>query len=118
MIFRQVCLVKEKKKEVKIYIEEQYRLPPKLRKAATDQHRKIFQVFHEKICQAKKKGLVVDMNETVMTFCVFGMMNWAYHWFKEKGELSIEEVAQQIIHTFFEGILKKEPLPTRGPRGE
>ena len=114
MIFRQVCVVKEKKKEVKIYIEEQSRLPPKLRKAATDQHRKIFRVFHEKIREAKEKSLIADINETVMTFCIFGMMNWAYHWFNEKGELSIEEVAQQIIHIFFQGILKKEALAARG----
>ena len=31
MVYRQVCLIKEKRKEIKIYMEEQYQLPPSLR---------------------------------------------------------------------------------------
>ena len=50
------------------------------------------------------------MNETVMAFSVFAMMNWAYRWFKEKGDLTIEDVAEDIIQIFFSGIFKEGVL--------
>lgn len=105
MIFRQVCLIKEKRKEIKIYMEEQYQLPMALRKKALKQHRKIYDIYYKKILEIKEKGLVQEINTTVMTFGLFAMMNWAYRWFKESGELSIEKVAGQIIDIFFLGIL-------------
>lgn len=105
MIFRQVCLIKEKSKEIKIYMEEQYQLPRALRKRALNQHRQIYDLYYTMICRIKRKGLIRDINETVMTFSIFAIMNWSYRWFQESGELSIEEVAEDIIAVFFRGIL-------------
>ena len=110
MIFRQVCLIKEKRKEIKIYMEEQYQLPTILRKRALKQHRQIYDIYYNMICKIKKKGLIRDIDETVMTFSVFAMMNWSYRWFEEEGRLSIEEVAEDIIRVFFGGIFKQDVL--------
>lgn len=119
MIFRQVCLMKEKRKEIKIYIEEQYQLPTPLRKKSLRQHRQIYDLYHKKIGEIKKRGLVRPINDTVMTFSIFAMMNWAYRWFQEKGGLSIEDVAGDIIKIFFSGILKEGVLPrTDGSKTE
>ena len=41
-----------------------------------------------------------------MAFANFGMINWVYRWFREDGEMTIEEVAEVIIRIFFNGILK------------
>ena len=108
MIFRQVCLICEKSKEIKIYIEEQYQLPPHLRKKALKQHRKIYNLYKNKIGEIVNRGLKHDINPTVMTFSIFAMMNWSYRWFKEDGKLSIEEVADNIIRIFFGGIMETE----------
>jgi hypothetical protein len=37
-------------------------------------------------------------------------MNWAWRWFKESGELSVEEVAENITDIFFNGILNSEKI--------
>lgn len=113
MVFRQVCLIKEKRKEIKIYMEEQYQLPAVLRKRALKQHRQIYDLYYNMICQIKERGLTRDIDETVMTFSIFAMMNWSYRWFKDKGRLSIEEVAEDIIRVFFGGILKVRCLGER-----
>lgn len=110
MVFRQVCLMKGKKKEIKIYMEEQYQLPTVLRKRALKQHRQIYNLYYNMICQIKEKGLIRDVDETVMTFAIFAMMNWSYRWFKNKGRLSIEEVAEYIIRIFFGGIFREGVL--------
>ena len=114
MIFRQVCLIKEKRKEIKIYMEEQYQLPTALRKQSLEQHRRIYDLYGQKILQLEKKGVLREMNETVMAFSVFAMMNWAYRWFKEKGDLTIEDVAGDIIQIFFSGIFKEGVLEKAG----
>jgi len=105
MIFRQVCLIKEKRKEIKIYMEEQYQLPTTLRKESIKHHRQIYDIYYNKISEIHDKGLYREIDKTVMTFCIFAMMNWAYRWFRDNGRLSIEEIAEHIIRIFFNGIL-------------
>ena len=110
MIFRQVCLMKRKRKEIRIYIEEQYQLPIVFRKMALKQHRQIYNLYYDILCKIKEKGLIRDIDETVMTFAIFAMMNWSYRWFRDKGRLSIEEVAEFIIRIFFRGIFREGVL--------
>ena len=105
MIFWQVCVTTEKRKEVKIYIEEQYQLPPRLRKSALKGHRQVYKLYYNKICEINQ-DLLPDMNRIAMAFANFGMINWVYRWFREDGEMTIEEVAEVIIRIFFNGILK------------
>jgi AcrR family transcriptional regulator len=109
MIFWQVCVTTEKRKEVKIYIEEQYQLPPGLRKKALKGHRQVYKLYYNKISEIPQE-LLPDMNRIAMTFANFGMINWVYRWFKEDGEMTIEEVADVIIRIFFNGILKNACL--------
>lgn len=106
MIFTQVCLIKEKRKEIKIYMEEQYQLPRVLRKEVLKQHRRIYDLYYGKLSEIKDAGLAANIDQTVMTFSIFAMMNWAYRWFNEKGPLSIEQVAEDIIRIVFSGILR------------
>jgi len=105
MIFRQVCLIKEKRKEIKVYMEEQYQLPTTLRKESIKHHRQIYDIYYNKISEIHDKGLYREIDKTVTTFCIFAMMNWAYRWFRDNGKLSIEEIAEHIIRIFFNGIL-------------
>jgi TetR/AcrR family transcriptional regulator, cholesterol catabolism regulator len=113
MIFRQVCLVKDKRKQIKIYLDEQNQLPSPLRNMALKQHRAIYEVYHKKITELVRKSHVRNkIDEAVMTFSVFAMINWAYRWFRESERLSIEEIAEVIIRIFFGGILKKGVLPS------
>ena len=112
MIFRQVCLIKEKRKEIKIYMEEQYQLPPPLRRKALKQHRQIYELYHTKISEVRDRGLLHAIDETVATFCIVSMINWSYRWFNVKGRLSIEEIAEHIIRVFFAGIFNKNATVT------
>ena len=112
MIFRQVCLVTKKRKEIKIYMEEQYQLPTILRKRALKQHRQIYDLYYNEICKITDEydELVRKIDKTVMTFGIFAMMNWSYRWFRDNGRLSIEEVAENITRIFFSGIFKEDLL--------
>ena len=106
MIFAQVSLLKTNRKGVKIYLEEQYQLPEQLRKKARKQHRDIYDIYYNKLCEIEKKkpGVFRNIDKTVATFTIFATMNWAYRWYREDGELSLEDVAVQLIDILFYGI--------------
>ena len=106
MIYRQVCLIKSRRMEIKIYLEEQYQLNEEYKEKALKQHRKIYDLYYNTIVNLKKKGLLRDVDPTVATFSIFALMNWSYRWFKEEGRLTIEDIANEIISIFFNGILK------------
>ena len=90
-------------------MEEECQLPTTLRKRALKQHRLMYDIYYGKILEIKDKGLVREIDKTVMTFGIIAMMNWAYRWFREDRNLSIAEVAERIIRVFFSGILKVRP---------
>ncbi len=105
MVFRQILVLKEKKKEVKVYIEEQYQLPPRLRQEAYKQQRKIYDTYLDQLRLLKEaKRLRIDHLPTI-NFTIFATINWVYRWFRENGPLTIEELAGMIIAILFKGIL-------------
>lgn len=106
MIFRQICLLKEKREEVKIYIEEQYQLPKRLKTIVYKQHRKVYETYLHELQRLREAGrLRVNSHLPTINFSLFAMMNWVYRWFNNEGSISIEEVANMIIDIFFNGIL-------------
>jgi hypothetical protein len=42
----------------------------------------------------------------VATFGILGAMNWVYHWFRNNGRLSIEEIADELIKLLFNGLIR------------
>ena len=48
-----------------------------------------------------------DIHPGLVTMLIFGMLNWFYQWYRQNGESSIEEIAEEVEKMVFEGILKK-----------
>ena len=106
MILTQVSIIREKTKETKIFLEEQYQLKDSYRKKILEQHREIYSIYKRQLERLESQGKLRDVNKTTANFAVHAMMNWFYRWYKESGPLSMEDVARQIIDIFFFGILK------------
>jgi len=119
MIFRQILLSMNKYKKMKIYLEEQYLLPPKLRNKARIQHREIYDLYYGKVLEMEEKGLVHPIDATVATFGIFAMINWIYRWFNPEERLSIQEVANETVDMVFRSILKEpDRYLTKAMQGE
>ncbi len=96
-------------KKVKIFLEEQYQLPPSFKKKTTEQHRRIYDLYYSKICELEGKRLLTQKADKIaITFGILAVMNWVYRWFNPTGRLSIEEVAENIGEMFCRGILRNE----------
>ena len=104
-------------KRMKIYLEEQYQLPPHLKRKAYKKHREIYDLYYEKVCDIEKAGKLRGINKTVLTFNIFASMNWLYRWFDTKGPLSIEEVTEEMIQFLFSAILRTNENGGQGNMG-
>jgi len=94
------------RKEIAIFIDELYQLPEDLRQLCNKQHRRIFDLFVDKILESEKGDRIRPINRVVATFGILGAMLWVYHWFRDDGSLTIEEIADEVIKLLFNGLLK------------
>ena len=58
--------------------------------------------------RAKQASGQVDL--TVSTYALFGMMNWIYNWYDPRGKLSVNQLVDNITRLFLNGFLSSEPL--------
>jgi AcrR family transcriptional regulator len=106
LIRNQILLINKRRKEFKVYIEEQYQLSPALREKARDQQRRVFKIMYNKICEAEDEGLLRRIDKHVTVFSIFGMVNWTYRWVVDGGPLSIEEIVDQIVDLLYSGLVR------------
>lgn len=96
------------RKEIAIFIDELPQLPEDLREICNKQHREIFDLFETKIKELKKRNLANPINDKVATFGILGAMLWVYHWFRDTGPISIEQVADELTQLLFHGLMKAD----------
>ena len=58
---------------------------------------KILREVHE------RQEVKTEVNLTVATYALFGMMNWIYNWYDPKGKLKVNDLAQNLTRLFLEG---------------
>jgi len=95
------------RKEIAIFIDELYQLPRDLRWICSKQHRQIFNLFEKEVHKVKNGAVASSLNDTVATFGVIGAMLWVYHWYRDNGPLSIEEISDDLISLLFHGLIGK-----------
>ena len=97
------CL--KRKKETKIVDSDRYFLHGKRHEVIVAQQREIYKLYKKKLEELCDKGLLKDIDPTVATFSILGIINSSFRWYKEGGRLSREEVAQNILKLVFHGII-------------
>jgi AcrR family transcriptional regulator len=94
------------KKESKIILFEYYALKKKHLDVIIRQQRKIFDIYMEKLKELQQKGVITDIDLTVLTFSLLGIINSFFRWHREGGRLSKNEVAEHFIRLVFRGMLR------------
>jgi AcrR family transcriptional regulator len=98
------CL--KRKKETKIIVMEHAYLTKKRKEINIATERRLYSLYKTKLAELQEKGFIIDADLTVICFSVFGIIAQSIRWYRDIGPLSKEEVAQNIIHILFNGILK------------
>jgi len=108
MLTTQISYFEPDKEKVKILVEDRRFLGKKYENIIKDKQREIFEIYKGKLEEIANTGRLKDVDIITANFSLFGIMNWLYHWYNPKGELSIEEITDDIIKMIFYGLIKED----------
>jgi AcrR family transcriptional regulator len=89
-------------------IEEAKSLLPKDRREITSRQRIQFDFLRETLDGLKTEGRLYDVNTTVATFTLVGMVPWIAKWYRSGTRLTPELVADEITNLVLQSVLKAE----------
>jgi TetR/AcrR family transcriptional regulator, cholesterol catabolism regulator len=87
-------------------------LPPASRKQIEEKMRVYFDLIRNTLLELRAAGRLRDIDVTVATFSILGMILWLPRWFRPDGCLTQEEVAEQIAKFALGGLI----VPRRSRR--
>ena len=114
IVSRHACLVTKGDGAVTILVDEMAALTPEQQRKITNRKRVYFDFVRDTISQIKAEGKLRDVDPTVAAFSILGMILWSSRWFRRDGDLSEQQVADEIAKIAFKGLLRPE---TSGGRG-
>ncbi|HZE62306.1 MAG TPA: TetR/AcrR family transcriptional regulator [Pyrinomonadaceae bacterium] len=68
-----------------------------------DRYTKLARRILKDLQQAETVSSQVDL--TVATYALFGMMNWIYNWYDPKGKLKVSELVENVTRLFLQGFI-------------
>jgi AcrR family transcriptional regulator len=72
-----------------------------------DKYTKLARRILKDLQQAETVSPQVDL--TVATYALFGMMNWIYNWYDPKGKLKVSELVENVTRLFLHGFIAGSP---------
>jgi AcrR family transcriptional regulator len=72
-----------------------------------DRYTKLARKILKEIQQQQQTGSQIDL--TVATYALFGMMNWIYNWYDPQGKLKVAELVDNVTRLFLHGFVAGLP---------
>ena len=110
MILRHLHLSHEFKKEVMITLREVELLKTRQKSEVMSFQRRIYNLYLDQLKKLERLNLLKQGNLTVITFSIFGVINWFYRWYKEDRDLDNDQIADQVVKNVFWGILNSNGI--------
>jgi len=105
-IIQHILSIKHGRKGAKIIIEDKRFLGGQLNKLVKEKEKAIFYLYKNHLVELQKGKRIEDVDLTVATFGILGTINWLYHWYRPEKNLSLEQLAEQIVSNLFHGLLR------------
>src|SRR2546423_7699397 len=80
---------------ITILVDEITALTPAQQRKVTRRKREYFECLRGLLSRLKEEGRLQDVDTTPATFSLLGMINWLSRWFRQGGDLTEEQVAEQ-----------------------
>jgi AcrR family transcriptional regulator len=93
---------------ITILVDEITALTPAQNRRITARKRAHFDRLRDLLNELKSAGRLNEVDTTVATFSLLGMINWLSRWFRQDGALTEEQVAEQIVEIALHGLLRPE----------
>ena len=93
--------------------DESRALPPAARRQIEQRMRIYFDLIRDTLGELKDAGRLRDVDPTVATFSLLGMILWLPRWFRQGGRLDQERVAKEIASVALGGLIAPAAAPPR-----
>lgn len=92
--------------EMKVMSHEDESLTGELQEKVRLLKRRYVKVLMDLVGELRSRNGDKGMNLRVVTFSLFGMMNWIYTWYHPKRDLALADLIDQMLRIYFFGILR------------
>lgn len=91
---------------ITVLVDELAGLSATQRKKIKQRKRVYFDLIRETLEELRAEGKLKDVDTTVASFSILGMLLWVSRWFRPEGKLSSEQIADEILKVAVGGILR------------
>jgi TetR/AcrR family transcriptional regulator, cholesterol catabolism regulator len=102
---------------VRVLYEHQRELPLQVQNEINALREEYFALVEGIVARGIERDVFHAVNVRVVTLGIFGMCNWAYHWYDQKGPLSPGEVATELWEMVVKGLAAPKPARRRPAKG-
>jgi AcrR family transcriptional regulator len=88
-------------------------LPPAARRQIEHRMRIYFDLVRDTLSELKADGRLRDVDLTVATFSLIGMILWLPRWFRQDGRLTQDQVAKDLATLAIGALVRRRPKPKR-----
>ncbi|MCP4023997.1 MAG: TetR/AcrR family transcriptional regulator [Desulfobacteraceae bacterium] len=93
------------KKEVKIFFLDEEHLSKQGEEINNQVQKDILKIYCKELAALKTAGLLNRKSITITAFNILGTINWYLRWYRPEGQLSREEIAEEIVSFILHGVL-------------
>jgi AcrR family transcriptional regulator len=104
LIQAHVSLIVGRRKHLKILIEDKTHLSPDRLRMIRQKERTIFTIYRSCIEEMRKSGELSAVDPSIAAFCILGMSNWIYQWFRDDGPLKLDEIVDSMLTFALHGL--------------
>ena len=103
-------------KEITIILHEHATLTGPSGERINARKKKYVRFLEKSFAEAVLQGRIRPVNPKVAAFSFLGMVLWLYKWFRPDGELSDDQIAEDMIDLLFAGLVPASPRLAREER--
>jgi len=93
---------------ITILVDEITALTPAQNRKITRRKREYFDSLREVLNELQAEGGLADVDTTVATFSLLGMINWLSRWYRHDGALNEQHIAEEVVKIALHGLLRQE----------
>jgi len=111
MVFQNLIAMQQDSAATRAFAREIVRFASdELMKSVRAMRREYFGLLHSILVRGMDEGVFRKGDPTIVTFQLFGMMNWTWTWFDPEGDVMVEDIAKTFLDTILHG-LSASPEP-------
>lgn len=104
-LLKHILLLETRQAETRLVIDEKKHLSAPRQKRIAQREREVYALYRDAVQGIIDSGLGRSLDAAVVTFALFGIVNFFYHWFRPGGALTLRQAAEQSIALVLEGLL-------------